>query len=330
MKAAIAIFALVLALFSVGCGGDDAATTTTAETKAASAESSEKQEEFRFPIASDQGDPHFATISYAGGGKRPKPKIDPPNLPPPKRLLVRDIEVGTGPVARRGDEVGVYYIGTHYETGRETFLRWPPASPPWALRLGSGGSGEGFEAGIEGMRVGGRREVLIPARLMYGNGAMDYVIDLVSVGPAKEKPLRFPPVSDRNDPRFATVSSAGRAEIKIEPSDRPPPKRLLLRDIEVGSGPAARPGDRVAVFYIGVDYGTGKKTIETWPSEAEALKKVIKRDNPVAWEEGVVGMRVGGRREMIIPAGRALGTGALDYVFDLVGLEPGPKARTGG
>ncbi len=330
MKAAAVIFAVVLALFSVGCGGDDSTTITAADTKAASAESPEKREEAPLLVASDPADPHFAAITYPGGGRRPKPKIDPPDLSPPQRLVIKDIKVGTGPIAHRGDEVGVYYVAANYRTGREIFFRWPPLSQPWELRLGSGGSGEGFEAGIEGMRVDGRREVLVPARLMHGSGAADYVIDLVRVGPAKEKSVRFPPVSDRNDPRFATVSSAGRAELEIEPSDRPPPKRLLLRDIEVGSGPAARPGDRVAVFYIGVDYDTGKKEIETWPSEAEALKKEIRRDNPVAWEEGVVGMRVGGRREMIIPAGRALGTGALDYVFDLVGLEPGSRARTGG
>jgi hypothetical protein len=163
------------------------------------------------------------------------------------------------------------------------------------------------------------------AFLASGCGEDDDLVPTRETELPADRPLRLPPVSEGNDPRFATVTSKGR-ELKIVPSDRPPPKRLLLREIKIGSGPVVRPGDRVVVFYIGVDYDTGKKVIETWPPEP-ALTTEIRHDKPVAWEESIVGMRAGGRREVLIPARRALGTGALDYVFDLVRVEPGSTGR---
>jgi peptidylprolyl isomerase len=143
----------------------------------------------------------------------------------------------------------------------------------------------------------------------------------------------FPTVSERDDPRFATLSSGGgrRAQLEIDPSHRPPPKRFLVRDIKVGAGPVARPGDRAAVWYIGVDYKTGERQFQAWPPVAPRPFVVQLRPPGIAeaWEVGIMGMRAGGRREMLIPSRLAFGNGALDYVFDLVRLESPPPPGDG-
>lgn len=196
MRLPAAILAAALVLASFGCGGKGAATATE-ETSAASAaeerdainaapqQAASTLSKTPAPLVVAGDDPRLATIS-AGEGQRAKPEVDPPDRPPPREFLSRDIEVGTGPVARDGDELGVWYLGFDYETGKEVARTWPPAAA-WPLQLGAGGSGDAFEKGIEGMRVGGRRELVIPKRLMFTGVPTIYVIELARVGPPPEE-----------------------------------------------------------------------------------------------------------------------------------------------
>ncbi len=148
--AACAIFALL------GCGGGD---STTAP----------------------QQDPRFAIVTGIERGARPQ--IDAPNRPPPKKPLVRDLELGSGPAAQAGDQVAVHYVGVDYETGELVYFGiWPP-DPPRVFQLGSGGLGEAWEEGIVGMKAGGRRELIIPSHLHYGTGTIDYVVGLAGIEP---------------------------------------------------------------------------------------------------------------------------------------------------
>jgi peptidylprolyl isomerase len=176
MKISAAIFAIALALLSLGCGRDDAASTTEATETAP-----------RLPTVSNGNDPHFATVS---GGERggPEPNIDPPGRAPPEQLLIRDLEVGSGPVAHRGDRVAVRYMGVDYRSGKVRFRDWSyPA--PLEYRLGAGGNGAAFEEGIVGMQAGGRRELVIPSRLSYGSDGLDYVVGVARVEPASKPAL---------------------------------------------------------------------------------------------------------------------------------------------
>jgi hypothetical protein len=156
-----------------------------------------------------------------------------------------------------------------------------------------------------------------PESFADGNGEGDVAFDNRYFDP--------PIVLDRGDPRFAVITDKGRRSMPvIHPKDRPPPKRFVVRDITEGSGPIARPGDRLAVNYVGVDYTTGKVQFETWPPlDTPLAVELGLRGNAWDWEEGLVGMRVGGRREMLIPPTPS-GSNALDYIFDLVRLEPAP------
>jgi peptidylprolyl isomerase len=121
----------------------------------------------------------FATITV-GEGRAATPRIDPSDLPPPKKVLIRDLEVGKGPVARKGDWVAVYYFGVSYRTGEREYFRWAP-SEPWEMTLYATAA---WEKSIVGMRAGGRREMIIPSHLAFNSGAMEYIVDLVAVKPA--------------------------------------------------------------------------------------------------------------------------------------------------
>lgn len=93
-------------------------------------------------------------------------KVSVPEGPPPKRLVIKDLARGRGPVAKPGDEVEFLYVDALYSTGEVISVAIPGV--PFHLELGSRSSLPGWEKGIVGMRVGGRRELIIPPRLAYG------------------------------------------------------------------------------------------------------------------------------------------------------------------
>lgn len=181
MKISTAIVVILLALLSFGCGGDDVATDTGEPEPRSSTVSGGDGP--RLPTVSDGDDPRFATVS-GGEARGTEPEVDPPDQVPPQRLLIRDLEVGSGPVAHPGDQVAVRYLGVDYKTGEVRFYGWLyPPSLEFRLR-----AREAWEEGIWGMRKGGRRELVVPSRLAFGTGAIDYVIELVRLEPASKPP----------------------------------------------------------------------------------------------------------------------------------------------
>lgn len=119
---------------------------------------------------------------------RDKPEIDFPDGEPPTDLQVTDEIVGEGTAAKRGMTVRAHYVGVAYSTGEEFDASWNRGQP-LDFRLGVGQVIAGWDQGIEGMRVGGRRKLVIPAHLAYGDrgagGAIApgesliFVVDLV-------------------------------------------------------------------------------------------------------------------------------------------------------
>lgn len=107
---------------------------------------------------------------------RTKPEIDfPGDAPPPADLVIVDVIEGTGPVAEAGHTVTAHYVGVAYSTGEEFDASWNRGQP-LRFRLGVGQVIPGWDQGIAGMRVGGRRHLTIPARLAYGNRGAGGVI----------------------------------------------------------------------------------------------------------------------------------------------------------
>ncbi|PCG83367.1 peptidylprolyl isomerase [Streptomyces sp. WZ.A104] len=120
-----------------------------------------------------------------------KPEIDFPGGEPPADLAIRDIWEGDGPVAQAGQTVSVHYVGVAFSTGEEFDASWNRGTP-LRFQLGAGQVISGWDQGVQGMKVGGRRELIIPAHLAYGDrGAgggriapgetLIFVCDLVSV-----------------------------------------------------------------------------------------------------------------------------------------------------
>ena len=116
-----------------------------------------------------------------------KPKVVIPSGPPPKKLVVKDLIKGTGPAATAGSTVNVQYVGEVYKGGKQFDASWNDGSgQPVSLPLS--GVIKGWQQGIPGMKVGGRREIIIPPSLGYGakgspptipaNSTLVFVIDL--------------------------------------------------------------------------------------------------------------------------------------------------------
>jgi peptidylprolyl isomerase len=120
-----------------------------------------------------------------------KPTIEVPSGPPPKQLEVKDIVTGDGAAAQVGQELTVQYVGVDYSTGQEFDTSWGDPQP-FQFQLGSGQVIKGWDQGIVGMKVGGRRELIVPPKLAYGaegqppaigpNATLIFVLDLFSIG----------------------------------------------------------------------------------------------------------------------------------------------------
>jgi len=119
-----------------------------------------------------------------------KPEIDFPDGPPPDELEVTELVHGDGDEAGAGSQVRVHYVGVAYSTGEEFDASYNRGEP-LEFRLGSGRVIPGWEQGVDGMRLGGRRRLVIPPHLAYGDrGAgnviapgetLIFVVDLVGV-----------------------------------------------------------------------------------------------------------------------------------------------------
>lgn len=228
-----------------------------------------------------------------------KPKVKPASGPA-KKLLIKDLEEGSGPASKVGDEITIHYVGVD-ETGKEAWASWG-RSGPYTFQLGSGNAIRGWEEGLLGMKVGGRRELTIPTKLGTGKSTLVYVVDLLSI-----KPLPWAD-SERPKPR-------------VQAPNGPPPKKLVINDLVEGSAPAVKTGDKLAVHYVGVNYRTGEEFEGAW-DPVFAFKFGLGEGTVVkGWEQGVKGMKVGGRRELIVPPRLAYNTDTLIYVIDLLAIE---------
>ena len=120
-----------------------------------------------------------------------KPTVTIPEGPPPVELLLEDVEIGEGPEASPGRPVEVHYVGVSWSTGEEFDSSWS-RSELFGFPLGAGQVIAGWDQGVAGMKVGGRRRITVPPHLGYGEqGAggviapgetLVFVVDLRNVG----------------------------------------------------------------------------------------------------------------------------------------------------
>ena len=121
---------------------------------------------------------------------RTKPEIDHPEGPAPTDLVITDEIEGDGEEAGRGDVVDVHYVGVSHSTGEQFDASWDRGEP-LRFQLGVGQVISGWDQGVQGMKVGGRRRLEIPSEMAYGkrgaggvigpDEALIFVVDLLDV-----------------------------------------------------------------------------------------------------------------------------------------------------
>jgi peptidylprolyl isomerase len=132
--------------------------------------------------------PTTAAKTPTSGPLSKEPSVTPPSGPPPTKLVVKDIVKGTGAEAKLGKSITVNYVGVLYKGGKQFDSSWKRGEPA-TFSLAEGQLIEGWTQGIPGMKVGGRRELVVPASLAYGakgspptippNAPLVFVIDLL-------------------------------------------------------------------------------------------------------------------------------------------------------
>jgi len=168
---------VVLGLAACG-GGDDSAATATEPTPTDTT------------TATATTTPTKTTIRAPKG----KPVLVPPKGPPPEKMAIKDLRAGNGPRAEAGDKLTAEYTGFNY-VNHEEFTNHAHAwdrGEPLVFELGGGEVIRGIDQGLVGMRVGGRRELIIPPDLAYGNVSpppevgpnetVIYVVELLGIG----------------------------------------------------------------------------------------------------------------------------------------------------
>ena len=119
-----------------------------------------------------------------------RPTIEKPDGDIPFELGVDDLTVGEGDEATAGKKVSVHYVGIAFRSGEEFDASWNRGQP-FEFKLGKGQVIPGWDAGVQGMRVGGRRKLTIPSAMAYGargaggviapNEPLVFVVDLLAV-----------------------------------------------------------------------------------------------------------------------------------------------------
>ena len=191
--------ALALALIAAGCGSSTAnkapgvqtapagGATADSVTSALSSSSSSS------PSASSASSSTTSSTSTSTvplpAALKTKPTVVPPTGAPPTKLVIKDLIKGTGPAATASSTVTVQYVGVLYANGKQFDASWNDgAGKPVTFPLS--GVIPGWQQGIPGMRVGGRRELIIPPSLGYGstaqakipaNSTLVFVIDLHAI-----------------------------------------------------------------------------------------------------------------------------------------------------
>jgi len=188
------ILLLVLIAALAGCGGGEQTAAIPSGDEPTSASTATTETETETTEAPPRpGRPTAATRAIArriSDNTRRKPRIGRPRGNPPEQLVIHDIAAGRGAAAESGDQVTVDYAGVSWSTGVEFDASWGKQEFPF--ELGAGAVIPGWDQGVAGMKVGGRRLLVIPPDLGYGaqgqppdigpNETLVFVVDLRKIG----------------------------------------------------------------------------------------------------------------------------------------------------
>lgn len=192
MKRMALILIAWLGLVGAGCGGGSSdGDPTSAGESTASAEATSPEATSTEATSTESGlapKPLTPDPSKIKTDKK-EPKVTVPKGVSTKKLSFRDLEEGTGAEAKSGDTLTVHYVGVGFNTKQVFESTWK--EKPYTFVLGGGEVLPGLEQGLEGMKAGGRREIIVPPELGYGaegvqpaigpNEALVYVVDLLAI-----------------------------------------------------------------------------------------------------------------------------------------------------
>jgi len=138
--------------------------------------------------SSASGGTSSAATTPTSGPLSKEPTVPPASGPAPTKLVIKELIPGTGAEAKAGETVTVNYVGVLYKGGKEFDASWK-RNEPFTFTLGRGQVIPGWDQGVAGMKVGGRRMLIIPGPLAYGakgspptippNAALVFVVDLL-------------------------------------------------------------------------------------------------------------------------------------------------------
>lgn len=193
-------------------------------------------------------------------------------------LQIQDIVVGDGKEAQSGSRIVVHYTGRL--TDGTVFDSSVTRGQPFSFNLGAGQVIQGWDQGFAGMKVGGKRKLVIPPEMGYGAHGAGGVI-----------------------PPNATLEFDVELLDVIEP---PKPGELKIEDVEVGTGAEAVNGKTVSVHYTGkLEDGT---VFDSSRERGEPIEFPLGAGMVIqGWEQGLQGLKVGGKRKLTIPYNLAYG-----------------------
>ncbi len=308
--------ALLSVTLLAGCGDDsssssDSSPVSNSVSNSASTTASSNESGPAIPSDCPVVTPDTTPVASFPDGK---PAVEIPSESP-SELVITDLFDGSGEPAKEGDVVEVNYVGVRTADGTE-FDNSYDRGETFPVTLGTGGVIQGWEQGLIGIKVGGRRQLDIPADLAYGDNpqgdiiqpgdALTFVIDAVSVKSG-------PPTADPADePVIEVPTSTGAAAVTV--TDLVEGDRCLI----------ALAGQTVFIQYVLYRGDTGEELESSWTT-GTPIDLALDEANVPAIVDGIIGMGVGGRRLLILPP--ALGFGAeanaqmgLDATTDIVML----------
>jgi peptidylprolyl isomerase len=262
-------------------------------------------------------------------GKAPQVTLGPDTSKVTK-LTVCDLVQGSGAPIAAGASITAQYVGIGAVSGKKFDSSWDRGQP---ATFSLSGVIEGWTKGIPGMKIGGRRLLVIPGAQAYGAnppsadiGANEPLVFVVDAVP-KPTPTVGPHVEGTAG--VTVTGAAGTAPTITVSPETAKVSQLTIDDITVGTGAEAKPGDTVTVKYVGASAATGKTFDSTWTSGKPAQFDLSQIITGIA--DGVPGMKVGGRRLLVMPADKAFGATVpqgldvqpnepLVFVIDLVSI----------
>ncbi len=187
-RATLAATALAATIAIAGCGSSGGSSTITVGNENTADNALIKAGE---STSASTTTPTTTTAKTPTTGPLSKePKVTPPSGAAPTKLVTKELIAGTGAEAKAGDTVTVNYVGVLYKGGKEFDASWK-RNEPFSFTLGKGQVIKGWDEGVAGMKVGGRRELIIPSELAYGktgspptipaNAPLVFVVDLLGV-----------------------------------------------------------------------------------------------------------------------------------------------------